>query len=310
MKNLNEQNTKISITQVIHYVISDFSFFFLWLSLERMSGRLIILPKKSYTPWNTANVERVLRDERIAKEKEEKLKDNKSTNPLLARREAEKNDTYSQQHFNLFEKEEKEAANKVVVTKQQSNSIGIMPVMLGGKEATDKKKGKLPFYLQVPEENQNLTYEDEKLKLNMDPMKAFTTNPPLQQKQQPDHKEKEESSQECQMMIIQKANKNDKHHSNDDDDLSSDDNVKKKKKKRKHKDYKKRKRSKRSKHKSRKRKDVIDSMEELRERRAEREKNEQERQSHVVYQQSIKPQIGDLNHRTYQDQYNPQFSRN
>lgn len=40
-----------------------------------MSGRLIILPKKSYTPWNAANVERVLHDERIAKEKIEKEED-------------------------------------------------------------------------------------------------------------------------------------------------------------------------------------------------------------------------------------------
>jgi hypothetical protein len=41
-----------------------------------MSGRLIILPKKSYCPWNKSNVERVLRDERQhaeAQEREESL---------------------------------------------------------------------------------------------------------------------------------------------------------------------------------------------------------------------------------------------
>ena len=37
-----------------------------------MSGRLIILPKKSYTPWNPQNVERVIRDERLHKERLEK----------------------------------------------------------------------------------------------------------------------------------------------------------------------------------------------------------------------------------------------
>lgn len=37
-----------------------------------MSGRLIILPKKTYTPWNPSNIERVLRDERIEKERVEK----------------------------------------------------------------------------------------------------------------------------------------------------------------------------------------------------------------------------------------------
>ena len=34
-----------------------------------MSGRLIILPKKTYCPWNPQNLERVLRDERIEKER-------------------------------------------------------------------------------------------------------------------------------------------------------------------------------------------------------------------------------------------------
>ena len=37
-----------------------------------MSGRLIILPKKTYTPWNPQNIERVTRDERLHKERLEK----------------------------------------------------------------------------------------------------------------------------------------------------------------------------------------------------------------------------------------------
>ena len=40
-----------------------------------MSGRLIILPKKSYCPWKPENVERVLRDERLERERQEQLKD-------------------------------------------------------------------------------------------------------------------------------------------------------------------------------------------------------------------------------------------
>ena len=37
-----------------------------------MSGRLIILPKKTYTPWNPQNLERVMRDERLHKERVER----------------------------------------------------------------------------------------------------------------------------------------------------------------------------------------------------------------------------------------------
>ena len=38
-----------------------------------MSGRLIILPKKSYNPWKPENVERVLRDERLERERQAQL---------------------------------------------------------------------------------------------------------------------------------------------------------------------------------------------------------------------------------------------
>ncbi len=37
-----------------------------------MSGRLIITGKKTYTPWNAKNRERVLRDERLERERIEK----------------------------------------------------------------------------------------------------------------------------------------------------------------------------------------------------------------------------------------------
>ena len=38
-----------------------------------MSGRLIILPKKSYNPWKPENIERVLRDERLERERQAQL---------------------------------------------------------------------------------------------------------------------------------------------------------------------------------------------------------------------------------------------
>lgn len=57
-----------------------------------MSGRLIILPKKSYTPWNPQNTERVQRDERLHKERLEKeeeerrIQDNKQRIQLMKER--------------------------------------------------------------------------------------------------------------------------------------------------------------------------------------------------------------------------------
>ena len=37
-----------------------------------MSGRITILPKKTYCPWKQENIERVLRDERLERERIEK----------------------------------------------------------------------------------------------------------------------------------------------------------------------------------------------------------------------------------------------
>ncbi len=57
-----------------------------------MSGRLIILPKKSYNPWNPQNTERVQRDERLHKERIEKeeeerrIQDNKRRIQLMKER--------------------------------------------------------------------------------------------------------------------------------------------------------------------------------------------------------------------------------
>jgi len=50
-----------------------------------MSGRLILLPKKSYTPWNPQNIERVLRDERIEREKNARDKKVSMRNDRLRR---------------------------------------------------------------------------------------------------------------------------------------------------------------------------------------------------------------------------------
>ena len=76
-----------------------------------MSGRLIILPKKSYCPWNPENVERVLRDEREHAEKIEQEAKKQKEAESRKRLNALKNggsDEASLQHVNLFQKEEEE----------------------------------------------------------------------------------------------------------------------------------------------------------------------------------------------------------
>ena len=44
-----------------------------------MSGRLIILPKKSYCPWAPQNIERVLRDEKQHAEEEKRRQQSESS---------------------------------------------------------------------------------------------------------------------------------------------------------------------------------------------------------------------------------------
>ena len=76
-----------------------------------MSGRLIILSKKSYCPWNAQNLTRVRRDEKehqVAQERErEKQADIASTSRLVALKRTRNDDDIQQKRFSLFESEEK-----------------------------------------------------------------------------------------------------------------------------------------------------------------------------------------------------------
>ena len=111
-----------------------------------MSGRLIITTKKSYCPWNAANVERVLRDERLERER-------------LARQQREENQPHNrrdkrepQGHINLFpEAREAEIRLTQVNTNdvEKNDSNGILNVPLGGDESKNRKNGKVPFYMQA-----------------------------------------------------------------------------------------------------------------------------------------------------------------
>ena len=166
-----------------------------------MSGRLIITTKKTYCPWRPENVERILRDERlererIGREEESRRNNHASTRLELLRVQAGLTDPYSgdeqkglprvMKHVNLFEKEEMELAESAVSRsarsrddargKQDEDWAGVMPVPLGGDEAA-KRREAAPFYIRAhstPNHAGSGKLGDDKLKREMDPMKDLT----------------------------------------------------------------------------------------------------------------------------------------
>lgn len=146
-----------------------------------MSGRLIITGKKSYTPWNKKNVERVLRDERVAKEREiveteqrrqregehristmKRLRSDGESHPIIAK-EGFASDL---KHVNLFEAEE--VAQRTASSKND-RKVGIMPVFLVPK--SDSSRSTNEFYKRKPNSRLDL---DDKIKSENDPMREFT----------------------------------------------------------------------------------------------------------------------------------------
>lgn len=156
-----------------------------------MSGRLIILPKKSYTPWNPQNIERVMRDERIEREQNEREERKKKLNRVkLMKENKKKDDGYDdniieteideesktaqlhQQHVNFFKDEEKEMLSTTILGPDgaKKKQVGIMPVFLTSKR---RQMTSVPFYYRQRYPNRIGLEKDEKLKLNMDPMHIF-----------------------------------------------------------------------------------------------------------------------------------------
>ena len=121
-----------------------------------MSGRLTILPKKTYCPWKPENVERVLRDERLERERIEKEKDNTRRGASTVQN-AHATDNG---HINLFP-EAKEAElrlangggatkNEIAPHRNANDTLsGVLPIPLGGDESTNRKLGNVPFYMNT-----------------------------------------------------------------------------------------------------------------------------------------------------------------
>ena len=164
---------------------------------------MIITGKKSYTPWNASNVERLLRDERLEKERSEKEKQKSRELQNEMRIEAMKKRKYGEtsanagdvgkegppkhnnvgkNHFNLFEEEEKKMLSSIGLDNERTRDRngdksaeqktawkGIMPVYLS-KQNKECEANDEHFYKRKPILRPEL---DLKVKDVMDPMRKY-----------------------------------------------------------------------------------------------------------------------------------------
>ena len=101
-----------------------------------MSGRLIILPKKSYCPWNPDNVARVERDEAAHRQDQERRlsRPSQSTRRIMAVQQQQQSDVKEpRHHVNLFQIEQDEAT--AAATRETAKSA-------------KSKLQEIPFYMQ------------------------------------------------------------------------------------------------------------------------------------------------------------------
>lgn len=120
-----------------------------------MSGRLTILPKKTYCPWKPENVERVLRDERLERERQQAAAVRSLGDEDDARRRRRRYDEGG--HINLFP-EAKDAELRLLTggrakskakTSSSSDAVEVLPpAPLGGDEAAKRRSGNVPFYMR------------------------------------------------------------------------------------------------------------------------------------------------------------------
>jgi hypothetical protein len=139
-----------------------------------MSGRLIITGKKSFCPWAPKNVERVLRDERLERERIEREdvahRKREAEHRVKTWKQNRNNTSQIEQpkHINLFETEELNC----LASRDDHNvekKVGIMPLFLGGNKA-ERNKAMQDFYWRKADVDRE---KDEQIKDKMDPMRLF-----------------------------------------------------------------------------------------------------------------------------------------
>ncbi|KAI2510441.1 hypothetical protein MHU86_4014 [Fragilaria crotonensis] len=249
-------------------------------------GRLVILPKKSYCPWKPENVERVLRDERL--EKERLTQESTRSGRLEILRGAKK--TLSQspphEHVNLFQQEEDESYRTGILQgKAQQQTRGVLPVVLGQSELEARGDNR-PFYLRTAAEQKLLAPKDHQRKESLDPMKDFVQH---RNETHIDTKLKRKSHLDASTDLPRK-----KKRGSEERRSTARHNDDETEKQRRH-------GSKRSKQR--------DSLETLRQRRLEREAIESKRAAAASMTRDDAGDWNDDRKRSYHNQYNPGRSR-
>lgn len=283
-----------------------------------MSGRLIILPKKSYCPWNQKNVERVLRDEREhAEAQREELKGKAKASSqarldALKKRKREYQDGDDEdlarrkpQHVNLFSREEEEHRKRAETTfenvhKPRNNAIS--PLYLG--QSVDKDA----FYLKrrsTADENhttnkrqQYLQRRDHERKLRNDPMQQFVRSSDgaggEAKKSARKHRTGDVEKADKDAESVRKKPRHDRLNNESEDNNYS---IPRRKGRHRKRDKKQRRFN------SGRDKSSSDSIEELRRRRVLREEEERHRQKQLIEDSRSIP------FSAYQNQFHPSLSR-
>lgn len=130
-----------------------------------MSGKLILLPKKSYTPWKAENIERVLRDERINENKnqlEAEEKRRKERINRIRRMKKISRNPIQNSNINILRKTKKEPTLSVEVPCNSDNMLTLLnnryitkeclsPCLISNNHilATEKNKdkNKKPYFM-------------------------------------------------------------------------------------------------------------------------------------------------------------------
>lgn len=150
-----------------------------------MSGRLVILPKKSYCPWKPEHVERVLRDERREAERLErkreigtKQQESELRLTLLRKKQGGLDPdeaTTQPQHINLFQAEEEASLEQAVAGNSNEKKIaGVMPVSLGQTALKTRGDPHRPFYLRDSEQVKEISANESRRRDRLDPMRKFS----------------------------------------------------------------------------------------------------------------------------------------
>ena len=249
-----------------------------------MSGRLIILPKKSYCPWKPENVERVLADECLAKEKlrtkneqcENELQIKTRLNSLRATK-----DELETKRFNLFEDEQGQYLKQCTEGQEKTaENTGVLPVVLGATELK-YRGGNRPFYAWGRERQAELSEKEEKRKDQMDPMQPHkkrrsntavkdsgaTQNTAREQASSNPSRKSSGGTREARRRRKGEQRRRRKHRPDSDGIVVHDE------------DFRTRKKEARKKQKKRR---TYDSVEEMRLRRQEREGNEAMRAAEIL----------------------------